>query len=258
MKRFQRYCTLIILGGFLSACIAIPTLPPLDSTVSISNQDQAESPQQGTITTNTSTPATEVVPELYSKGTCAIGLGLREETRELLIEFKEYPGLVMTANFSLAESIFPELDGWIRTIGGPSLEILEDRSTRAADEGLEYEGLSYGLETSITTPDSEWQDVEKSTQSARVISDRAGKLLVLGPGLRLMSWNESKYPNMAAFTDVWMIQTQRLQELGPGEEYRQAVKEIIESIHEGNPEIQIWAQITFPPDQAPDPDLWLQ
>jgi hypothetical protein len=188
---------------------------------------------------------------------CNLGIGLRKETREILIDFKDYPGFVMTANYQLALDTFPILDGWIRTIGGPSLESLRRKTERAANAGLGYEGISYGLETSTSTPVEEWNNLIHSTSAAREIANKADKLLILGPGLKLMTQNAADYPAMAAYTDIWMIQTQRLQIHGPGEIYRREVEKITEKIRKGNPNVQIWAQITFLPGQQPDAEEWL-
>jgi hypothetical protein len=163
----------------------------------------------------------------------------------------------MAPTYSLAEAYFPDLEGWIRVLGAPSLDVLEQQSQRAYERGLAYEAVGYGLETGESTPDAEWQDIVAATQQARALADRYGKLLVLGPGLRLMSENEDKYPAMAALTDIWILQTQRLQVKGPGSFYRQEVERIVTLIRAGNPNIQIWAQITLLPDREPDAEEWL-
>ena len=79
----------------------------------------------------------------------------------------------------------------------------------------------------------------------------------MGPGLRLMSQNEDKYAPMAALTDIWVFQTQRLQKNPPGPAYRQEVERVVNQIRDGNPDIEIWAQITLPPDREPDAEEWL-
>jgi hypothetical protein len=213
---------------------------------------------------NTQTPtnllATETLPQTDSDGStneCRIGLGLRRETVEVLLAFRDSPGLVMSGNLQLAAEHYPELEGWLRTLGAPSLEELENKAAHALEIGLEYEGLSYGLETSETTPEAEWRNLVGSTEQARGLADTFGKLLVMGPGFRLMSQNEDSYPGMAGHAQVWVIQTQRLQINPPGEAYRQEVERVVGLIREGNPDIQIWAQITFLPDRQPDAEEWL-
>ncbi len=163
----------------------------------------------------------------------------------------------MAPSYSLAEVYFPDLEGWIRVLGAPSLETLERQAQRAQESGLAYEAVGYGLEAGQSTPDSEWLDIVKATGQAREVADRYGKLLVMGPGLRLMSENEDKYAAMAALSDIWVLQTQRIQIRGPGESYRQEVERIASLIRAGNSDIQIWAQITLLPDREPDAEEWL-
>lgn len=189
---------------------------------------------------------------------CSIGLGLRRETIDVLLDYRNATGLVQTANLSLAEEYFPMLQGWIRVIGGPSLAVLNTKAARAFEIGLEYEGLSFGLETSESTPDEEWQNLVSSTQKAKDLSSDFGKILVMGPGFRLMSNNQDSYPEMAAEADVWIIQTQRLQALEPGDAYREEVEKLVSLIRRANPDIQVWAQITFPPDRPADAEEWLE
>jgi hypothetical protein len=186
-----------------------------------------------------------------------LGTGLRRETAPILMAYKDHPGLVMSASAGLSEIYFPELEGWVRLLGAPSLDTLQQKAERAMETGLPYEALSYGLETSRSTPDEEWRDLVGSTQRARDISDNYGKLLAMGPGFRLMSRNEDKYPAMAALSDVWVLQTQQLQKNPPGPAYRQEVEGIVDLIRSGNPDVSIWAQITLPPDREPDAEEWL-
>jgi hypothetical protein len=188
---------------------------------------------------------------------CKVGTGLRQETVPVLLAYEGPPGLVMAASAGLAEAYFDQFEGWIRVLGAPSLEALEQKAQRAQERGLAYEALAYGLETTATTPEEEWQDMLDATTQARAIADRYDKLLLMGPGFRLMSQNEDMYPAMAALTDIWMLQTQRLQLSPPGPEYRAEVERIVALIRAGNPGISVWAQITLPPDRKPDAEEWL-
>jgi hypothetical protein len=188
---------------------------------------------------------------------CSLGTGLREETAAILMGYKDHPGLVMSSSSELAGVYFPQLEGWIRVLGAPSLESLRQKAERAEQTEVPYEALGYGLETGRSTPNEEWQDLMGATHRARDIANQYDRLLVMGPGFRLMSQNEDKYPQMAALTDVWMFQTQRLQIDPPGPDYRQEVERIVNLIKSGNPDISIWAQITLPPDREPDAEEWL-
>ena len=209
--------------------------------------------------TATSTATATSTPRPASDGTtgCQIGTGLRQETVSALLAYEGPPGLVMAASAGLAEAYFDQFEGWIRVLGAPSLEALEQKAQRAQERGLAYEALAYGLETTATTPEEEWQDMVDATAQARAIADRYGKLLLMGPGFRLMSQNEDLYPARAALADIWMLQTQRLQLSPPGPEYRAEVERIVALIEAGNPGISVWAQITLPPDRAPDAEEWL-
>lgn len=188
---------------------------------------------------------------------CKIGLGLREETREFLLENTDHVGLIMSANSNLAEAYFPLFEDAIRVMGAPSLQILNTKATRAADMDLPYEALGYGLETSVSTPAEEWRNMIASTEEAAVLVNQYDKQLLLAPGFKLMSQNETLYSEMASKADIWILQTQQLQKKPPGPEYRQEVERIISLIRAGNPEIIIWAQITLPPDRKPDAEEWL-
>jgi hypothetical protein len=188
---------------------------------------------------------------------CIIGTGMRDKTVPILLKYKDSPALVMSPSVELAANYFPQLEGWIRVIGAPSLQELQHKAAQAQQEGIPYEALGYGLESGKSTPEEEWSDLVGSTQQARIIADQYDKLLVMAPGFKLMSKNEDKYPPMADLADIWLLQTQRLQASPPGEVYRQDVQEIIDLIKSGNPDIEIWAQIVFPPNQEPEPDTWL-
>lgn len=256
-----------LFGFFLSICMMLtltacnnqlnPSLTPIQISSTSTN-----TPWAGKTITPTShllvkTPTTATrTPDLPPEF-CQLGLGLRQQTIPILTSYQERPGFVMTATGGMAEEYYPQLKGWIRTLGAPSLEALEQKARRAEENGIPYEALSYGLETSQSTPDAEWQDLVGSTRAARAIADQYGKLLVMGPGFRLMSQNEDKYPAMAALADIWVVQTQRLQVNPPGQDYRDEVERIVDLIRSGNSDIDIWAQITLPPDREPDSAEWL-
>ncbi|MEJ2208447.1 MAG: hypothetical protein P8129_05350 [Anaerolineae bacterium] len=240
--------------GLLAACGA-PTAtgsPPATATaVEVPTATAA-------VTSTAAATATSTAAATGDGGTeCQIGTGLRQETVPVLLAYEGPPGMVMAASSQLAEEHFDQFEGWIRVLGAPSLEALQQKAQRAQDRGLAYEALAYGLETTATTPEEEWQDMVAATTQARAIADRYGKLLLMGPGFRLMSQHEDAYAGMAALADIWMLQTQRLQLSPPGPEYRQEVERIVSLIQAGNPQISVWAQITLPPDREPDAEEWL-
>lgn len=189
--------------------------------------------------------------------TCKLGLGLREETIDFLLKHKDQTGMIMAASSNLAETYFPLFDNSLRVLGAPSLNTLETKASRAQDANLPYDVLGYGLETSASTPEIEWEDVTGATQKAKEISDKYDKYLLMAPGFKLMSQNINFYAKMAEKADIWILQTQQLQKSPPGPEYRQEVERIVSLIRSGNPEIIIWAQITLPPDRTPDAEEWL-
>jgi hypothetical protein len=193
-----------------------------------------------------------------STNECSIGTGLKEQTVNIISMYKSRGGLIITSSSEISETHFPQLGGLIRALGGPSLASLQTKAERARENALPYEVLAYGLETNKSTPDEEWSNLIESTNSAAAIADEYNKLLAMGPGFRLMSQNEDKYAPMASMADIWILQTQQLQRDPPGLSYREEVQRIVNLIRNGNPDIQIWAQITFPPDQVPDTEEWLE
>jgi len=238
-----------------------PTAPPLTNEApSATSLPAATAPSASTTPrAPMANPATtSPTPELtLATDSCLLGTGLRGDIAPIVVSCSHLGGLVQASTVGMAEAYFPRLGGWIRALGAPSLEGLRQKAEEAERRGVRYEALSYGLETSRTTPEEEWQDLIGSTEEARAIADEFGKLLVMGPGFRLMSQNWHMYPAMAALADIWVLQTQRLQVNPPGSEYRQEVQRIVNQIRTGNPDIWIWAQITLPPDREPDADEWL-
>ncbi|HNS51683.1 MAG TPA: hypothetical protein PKO09_10945 [Anaerolineae bacterium] len=229
-------------------------LPPSPSPTAPSS---TPTPTRVRPTATVTTPPQQAVLTPFPKGSCRLGTGLRDETGSLLEKYKASPGLVMAATVENAQAYFPQLEGWIRVIGAPSLNALAQKAARAQESGLAYEALAYGLETGKSTPDEEWQDLIGSTVKARALADQYGKLLVMGPGFKLMSANEDKYAGMSALADIWVFQTQQLQKNPPGETYREGVERVVGLIRGGNPDIPIWTQITLPPDREPNAKEWL-
>jgi hypothetical protein len=259
--REKLHCLFIVLSMFIfiSSCTMDtgPALTPAQGSSTITSTPEVVVTMTPTETMPVETPVINTpTPGLVSDD-CQLGLGLRQQTIPVVIKYQARPGFVMTASAGMADEYFQQLKGWIRTIGAPSLVALETKARRAEEYQIPYEALSYGLETSQSTPDEEWQDLVGSTRAAKSIAERYGKQLVMGPGFRLMSDNEDQYPVLAEMADIWVLQTQRLQSNPPGEKYRAEVERIVNLIRSGNPGISIWAQITFPPDREPDAAEWL-
>jgi len=188
---------------------------------------------------------------------CPLGTGLREETASIILKYKEHPGMVMAPSAEQAAEVFPQIPGWLRVLGAPSLPMLKEAAQVGREKAIPYEALGYGLETGKSTPEEEWQDMIGSTRQAKALADQVGKQLLMGPGFRLMSQNEDKYVPMTALSQVWVFQTQRYQMDPPGDQYRKNVEATVKKIKEGNPKIIIWAQITFPPFKEPNAEEWL-
>jgi hypothetical protein len=246
---------LLLAASLANGCVenSVPTstpfrLPTLPATPTFLEQAVTA------MVTETPPTATPIYPEMTR---CALGAGLRAETIPILLRYKDSSGLVMSASPRIAASVFPQLQGWIRVIGAPSLTELRSKAEQAEQLNIPYEALGYGLETGPTTPREEWQDVVSATQTARAICDEYGKQLVMGPGLRLMEENLEAYGPMAAQTDIWLFQTQLFQKGPPGEDYRREVQQVIDRIASGNPEMEIWAQISLPPDREPSAENWI-
>jgi len=268
MQRSKTAICLILMGGFLGMCDRNPSslTTPVAITLSASQTQTVIKPVTPTPAADNSTssepttaPSHEIAPAgIPTTANCSLGVGLRRETVPILLKYRESPGMVMSASLQVAETVFPELEGWIRSIGGPSLGELEKKAIKAGEKNIPYEALAYGLETLPTTPVEEWNDLVGSTQKAKELSDQFGKSLIMGPGLRLMDDNSDAYEPMGARSDIWVFQTQMIQKYyPPGEQYRSEVEQVVEQIRSGNPDIQVWAQITLPPDREPDAQEWL-
>jgi hypothetical protein len=243
----------------LSACDNVSIEAPQTISPTIA-PTESDTPVPMVTVAVTNTPPTVELMETtipLASGECSIGTGLRNDTVDTLVKYKDQLGMVMSASSSLAEQYFPHFSS-IRVLGAPSLEILHEKTIKAVENHITYEALGYGLETSESTPDQEWQDPLASILKARELADQAGKLLLMAPGFKLMAENEDLYGEMATLSDIWMLQTQQLQKNPPGPQYRQEVERIINLIRSGNPDIIIWAQITLPPDREPDAQEWSQ
>lgn len=238
---------------------SLPTYYPAYQTPAAGNTSLPTS--QTPAAQNTASPSIQtqtMQSTVVPSNKCTIGTGLREQTADVILKYKDRPGLIMAASSELAEAYFPQLEGWIRVIGAPSLETMQSKAERAKVNGVPYEGLGYGLETSKSTPEDEWSNLIESTRKAKELAKEYEKLLVMGPGFQLMARNEDKYTSMASMSAIWTFQTQQLQKNPPGSLYKDEVQRIVNLIRADNPDIQIWAQITFPPDREPDANEWLE
>jgi len=266
VQRSKTAICLVLMGGFVGMCDGNP--PPVSTPVpaaqSVFQTQTMIKPTTPTIDNSslskqTAAPSPEISPpDIPPLAQCSLGVGLRRETVPILLKYRETPGMVMSASLQIAETVFPELKDWIRAIGAPSLSELEKKAKRARENNIPYEALAYGIETLPTTPTEEWNDLIGSTQKARELSDQYGKSLMMGPGLRLMDENMDAYQPMGARSDIWVFQTQMIQKnYPPGEEYRAEVEQVVKQIKSGNPDIQVWAQITLPPGREPNAQEWL-
>ena len=215
IKLFRSMILLLLVGGLISGCDTeinpVPTGTEATSTGALVTADctkptaHLDQPSPTSILLSPTATDLSQVPAPASTATqpqpttspratpstvCRIGAGLRRETASILLKHVSHQGLVMSATVRLAELHFPQLEGWTRVLGAPSLETLEQKAEEARQRGVPYEALGYGLETSATTPEEEWQNLLASTEEARALADKYGKMLLMGPGFRLMSENE--------------------------------------------------------------------
>lgn len=250
---------ILIFCLFVVGCMSIErqNLDSLQLTAEAVLTEEYAPVSSRTETMTTKEPEATKTDEALMFDNCKLGLGLREETKDLILENRGYIGLIMASNSNLAEMYFPQFNESIRVLGAPSLQVLETKAMRARDANTPYEALGYGLETSASTPAEEWQNLTDSTEAAEALGTQYEKQLLLAPGFRLMSQKENLYAEMASMTDIWILQTQQLQKNPPGREYRQEVERIVSLIRSGNSEIVIWAQITLPPDRKPNAEEWL-
>lgn len=178
---------------------------------------------------------------------CALGSGLRRDTTELQVAYPAAGRFVMVSSAGPAKEFFGQLEGGLRVLVAPSLAQLELLAERADQSGVPYDALGYGLEQGRHTTADELADLVGATQQAADLADKYGKRLVVGPGFKLMSEHWSDYSPMAANADVWILQSQRLQVHPPGPTYREEVEKVVNEIRAGNPDIEIWVQISVTP-----------
>jgi hypothetical protein len=183
----------------------------------------------------------------YSSASCPVGAGLRKDTLDLQLAYQGPERFYLCWSSSLAEAYFDQLEGGFSVLVGPSLARLKELAEQAEQAGLPYEALGYNLEARRNTPITEQTNLVSATQQAADLAHKHGKMLVMLPGFKLMSANWSDYPRMAAYADVWLIQSQRLQVHPPGLAYRQEVERVIKQIQTGNPDVSIWVQISVTP-----------
>jgi len=109
--------------------------------------------------------------------------------------------------------------------------------------------IGYNPERAPGTTAEEMDNLLQSVQTARDMARDFGSPLLVGPGLREMQQREELYPDLAALSDIWLIQSQRLQmdpatrEPRTPEEYRAGIERIVQRLHEGNPEIKVFVQL---------------
>jgi hypothetical protein len=99
------------------------------------------------------------------------------------------------------------------------------------------------------TQGGEVDDLPGSLRQARALLGGYPAELVMGPGLMQMANQEHLYPELARLTDIWMIQSQRLQadpatgRKATPAEYRKQVQRIVDMLRAGNPKIRVFIQI---------------
>ncbi|MHB8901844.1 MAG: hypothetical protein ACYC6Y_24070, partial [Thermoguttaceae bacterium] len=109
--------------------------------------------------------------------------------------------------------------------------------------------LTYNPEGQPGTPSEELHQLVSSCRKAKQMAQASGAPLMVGPGLRDMQSREELYPELAKTCDYWMIQSQRLQldeaTRKPVDAllYRQKVKQIVDRLREGNPNIRVFVQL---------------
>lgn len=109
--------------------------------------------------------------------------------------------------------------------------------------------IAYNPERQPGTPAQEMDDLVASSRRARQMAQAYGAPLLIGPGLKEMMQREHLYPELAKLCDIWLIQSQRLQldeaTRRPVEValYRQRVKQIVDRLRDGNPQIRVFVQL---------------
>lgn len=208
--------------------------------------------------TQAPTVATATPAATFAWESCRLGAGLRQDTVTVLAPYKGRLAMIVTQALNVAKGNFDQYQGSMRVLVSPNLAQIQQKIAGAPTSNVPYEALGYDLEAGHNTPVAEYQDLVGSTQKAAALAHQAGKLLLMIPGFKLMSENQSDYPAMAALSDIWVIQTQQLQVNPAGPAYRQAVQQVIALLKQGHPGISIWAQISVTPGKTPlTADEWL-
>jgi hypothetical protein len=194
-------------------------------------------------------PALLVTPTITSTASCPLGVGLVPDTISLNLAYPGKGRMVVAKDVSLAAKYFPQIQGGYRILVGPSLDSLQQLATQAQQVDLPYEALGYDIENWQQTPAQEKNDPIAATQKAAELAHKYGKLLQMAPP-GVAKGQEVLYPKIAAYADLWMIQSQRLQiDNPPGEVYQKWVQDTVNLIRSGNPKIIIWVQISLTPGQ---------
>jgi hypothetical protein len=184
---------------------------------------------------------------------CPIGAGLSNDTFSIQQTYQASGRLYIIKNIDTAQKYFPQLTKGIRALSATSYDGLQQLASQAKQLGIPYEALSYDIEAWQQSPTTEQTDLVGSTQKASKLAHSYGKLLIMGPGLNLMTKpaHVNDYSKMAPYTDIWMIQSQAFQlNLPAGPSYRQEIQKITNQIRTGNQRTLIWVQISVTPGQG--------
>jgi hypothetical protein len=274
-RQYGLFIFLVLVSGLLGACgaepnppsppaplsptathpLATPTLPAPTAThppasPTLPAPTATYPPASPTLPAPTATypPASPTLPAptaTYPPAVCPLGAALRKDTIDLQLAYPGPGRLYWCWSRGLAQSYFGQLEGGLRVLIGPSLATLQEKAERAGQAGLPYEALGYNLEDKENRTIEERTDLVGATRQAADLAHEHGRLLMMVPGFKLMQANWSDYPQLAAYADLWVIQSLQLQKVyPPGPTYRQEVEKVIHQIRAGNPNIPIWVQIT--------------
>lgn len=129
-----------------------------------------------------------------------------------------------------------------------TISILKNAGIAPDDVYIAYSPERRSPRETAVTPDDELNDLIGSIKKIKPLLAEYKAPLIVGPGLSYMETHEYLYEEAALLSDIWMIQTQRLQVNPNGEhasvdQYRERVQHIVGLLRKGNPNIKVFVQI---------------
>lgn len=161
-----------------------------------------------------------------------LGLLLGHGTLSLVERYRDVLFHLDTTSARMAKEYYPDYAHvQIRTAISTSLDGLTELVENLGEDSA-VTHLGYNPERRDCTPESEWQHLIDSIQTASEIADIHGYNLLYGPGMKLALANRWQWPILRTYTDAWYMQCQVFQHGDPNS-FRSEVSEHIEYLRWG-------------------------